>query len=81
MELRKSLNHPIAEGYTACLDVSNKSSTLRSQPCPVSRSAATAKASGSTDAVVRRTGKAGFEELISEVANPRTDLAALPWNA
>jgi cytochrome P450/CRP-like cAMP-binding protein len=39
-------------------------------------SAATAKASGSTDSVVLRTGKAGFAELISEVADPRTDLAA-----
>jgi cytochrome P450/CRP-like cAMP-binding protein len=39
-------------------------------------SAATAKASGSTDTVVLRTGKAGFEELISDVADPRTDLAA-----
>jgi cytochrome P450/CRP-like cAMP-binding protein len=40
------------------------------------QSAATAKASGSTDAVVLRTGKAGFEDLISDVSDPRTDLAA-----
>jgi|GEM_PF-1953747 len=40
------------------------------------QSPATAKASGSTDTVVLRTGRAGFEELISDVADPRTDLAA-----
>jgi cytochrome P450/CRP-like cAMP-binding protein len=37
--------------------------------------AATVRASGSTDAVVLRTGKAGFEKLISDVADPHTDLA------
>jgi CRP-like cAMP-binding protein len=38
--------------------------------------AATVAASGPADVVVLRTGKAGFEQLISEVADPRTDLAA-----
>lgn len=37
--------------------------------------AATVAASGPTDVVVLRTGKAGFEQLISGVADPRTDLA------
>lgn len=40
------------------------------------QSPATAKASGPTDTVVLRTGRAGFEELISDVKDPRTDLAA-----
>lgn len=36
----------------------------------------TARASGTAEVVVLRAGKAGFETLISEVADPRTDLAA-----
>lgn len=38
--------------------------------------AATVKASGPAEVVVLRTDKAGFERLISDVADPRTDLAA-----
>lgn len=38
--------------------------------------AVTARASESANVVVLRTGKAGFEKLISNVADPRTDLAA-----
>jgi cAMP-dependent protein kinase regulator len=38
--------------------------------------AATVRASGPDEVVVLRTDKAGFEQLISEVADPRTDLAA-----
>ena len=38
--------------------------------------AATVTASGPADVVVLRTGKAGFEQLISGVTDPRTDLAA-----
>lgn len=38
--------------------------------------AATVKASGAGDVVVLRTDKAGFEKLISEIADPRADLAA-----
>jgi cytochrome P450/CRP-like cAMP-binding protein len=38
--------------------------------------AATVKASGAGDVVLLRTDEAGFEKLISDVADPRTDLAA-----
>lgn len=37
---------------------------------------ATVRASGSAEVVVLRTDKSGFENLISEVPDPRTDLAA-----
>jgi cytochrome P450/CRP-like cAMP-binding protein len=36
----------------------------------------TVKASGTVEVVVLSTGKAGFEKIISDVADPRTDLAA-----